>query len=142
MVPRVEQTASPGAVVRHAQVELRWTPGWEWLTSVVAIHVVVVAPWLAVLGPWLLGPGLASLLYHVLVFRRREVWRLTLVEESVTVFEPRRPGAPPRWAKLRGPPWMTDRWLVVRTTRRVLILRAGRYDPAHFARLRRALLAV
>lgn len=41
----------------------------------------------------------------------------------------------------RGPCWMTQRWLVVPTTRRVLPLRRGRLSPQDFARLRRAALA-
>lgn len=123
----------------RADIDMHWTPGWEWLTAVATIHFLVVVPWTIELGPWPLAPAALSLLYHLHVFRRREVWRFALVEESVVLFEPPRPGAPQRFAKLRGAPWMTDRWLVVRTSRRVLILRAGRYDPIHFARLRRAL---
>ena len=122
-----------------ADLDLYWSPGWEWLAAVAAIHVLVLLPWLAYLGVWPLLPCLASLGYHGWVWRRGEVWRFALVEESVVLFEPAWNGASPRPAKLRGAVWMTERWVVVRTSRRVLALRAGRYPPAAFARLRRAL---
>ena len=120
--------------------EVAWTPGWEWLTAVVAIHVLAVVPWLAYFGVWPLFVVCASLAYYVRVFWRQEVWCFRLIEETAVLFEPRRPGAEPRLARRRGPVWMTEAWLVVRTSRRVLVLRAARYDPALFARLRRALL--
>lgn len=120
-------------------IELMWTPGWEWLTAVLAIHLLVVAPWLLYLGPWPLIPCLASIAYHAWVFARREVWRFALVEDRAVLFEPKRPGQPLREARYRGAVWMTASWLVVRTSKRVLTLRAGAYDPALFARLRRAL---
>lgn len=119
-------------------VELDWSPGWDWLAGVVVVHVLVVVPWVLWLGFWPLTPAAVSLLHHVLVFRRREVWRLALVGERVVVFEPKRPDGGRRPARLRGPPWMIQGWLVVRTSRRVLIVRAGRYEAALFARLRRA----
>ena len=129
------------AVPNRADAELLWTPGWEWLGAVVVLHALATVPWVAHLGAWPLLPAGLSLLYHGWVFTRREVWRFALVEERVVIFEPKRQGAPLRSARLRGPPWMTARWVVLRTGRRVLVLRAGRFDPALFARLRRALLA-
>ena len=119
--------------------EIEWTPGREWLAAVIVLHVLVLAPWLAYFGAWALIPCLASLAYHGWVFAQRETWRFALVDERVVLFEPRRPGRPLRQARWRGAVWMTSDWLVVRTTRRVLTLRAGRYDPALFARLRRGL---
>ena len=119
--------------------ELTWTPGWEWLAAVLAIHLLLVAPWLAYLGPWPLLPCVASIAYHVWVYTQREVWRFALVEESAVLFEPKRPGQPLREARRSGAVWMTANWLVVRTSRRVLVLRAGAFEPALFARLRRAL---
>ena len=124
---------------QREDIDVHWSPDWEWFAAVVAIHVLVLVPWLAFLGPWPLLPGVASLVYHGWVWRRGEVWRFALAEERVVLFEPARKGSPPRPAKLRGAVWMTERWLVVRTSRRVLALRAGRYPPAIFARLRRAL---
>lgn len=121
-------------------IEVDWTPNWEWLAAVAAIHVLAVVPWMAHLGLWPLVPCALSALHHWRIFRRDETWRFALVEESVVLFEPERPGTGRRPAKLRGPPWMTEHWIVVRTSRRVLALRAGRYPPALFARLRRALL--
>ncbi len=121
-------------------VDLDWTPGWDWLAGVIVVHVLVVAPWILWLGPWPLIPAAVSLLHHVRVFRRREAWCFALVGERAVVFEPERVDGTRRPARLRGPPWMTERWLVVRTSRRVLVVRAGRYDAALFARLRRAFL--
>ena len=125
----------------HADAELAWRPGWEWFGAVCTIHVLATVPWLAHLGAWPLAPAALSLLYHARVWWRGEVWRFLLTEERVVLFEPKRPGRPARPAKLRGPTWMTERWVVVRTSRRVLLLHAARIDSALFARLRRALLA-
>ena len=122
-------------------LEVSWTPGWDWLAVVAAIHVLAVVPWTTQLGLWPLLPGITSLGYYLLVFRRRERWRLALAGETVVVFEPRRGNQPPRQAKLRRPVWLTHSLLVVRTSRRILLLRAGRYDPVLFARLRRAFLS-
>ena len=116
-------------------VEMRWSPGWEWLAAVVAIHFLVAVPWLNFLGAWPLALLAVSLFWHVRVFVKGETWRFALVEETAVLFQP--DGKP---AKLRGGPWMTENWVVVRTSRRVLMLRAGRYDADRFARLRRALL--
>ena len=122
-------------------VDVYWKPDHEWFAAVLAIHVVVVAPWIAYFGVWPLLLCLGSLAYHGWVWRRGEVWRFALIGESAVLFEPARAGKPPATATLRGAVWMTHRWVVVRTSRRVLALRAGRYPPAIFARLRRALRA-
>ena len=119
-------------------VDVDWSPGWDWLAGVVVVHVLVVVPWVLWLGLWPLIPAAVSLLHHVRVFRSREVWQFALVGERVVVFEPERAGGGRRPARLRGPPWMTERWLVVRTSRRILVVSAGRYEAALFARLRRA----
>ena len=131
-----------------ADEEILWTPGWEWLAAVLTLHGLVALPWIALLGAWPLLPCAASLGYYGWAFSRREVWRFALVEERAVLFEPTQPAAKQagrqgwqRPATLRGSPWITPRWVVVRTSRRVLTLRAGRYDAARFARLRRALLA-
>ena len=121
-------------------VEVDWTPGWDWLAVVAAIHVLVAVPWVALFSAWALLPAAVSLGYHVDVHRRGERWRFALADERVVLFEPWRRDGSRRPARLRGPPWMTERWVVVRTTRRTLILRSGRYEAAVFARLRRALL--
>lgn len=118
--------------------EVFWTPGWEWLTAVVAIHVLAATPWLAHFGAWPLPVVCGSLAYHAWVFSRREVWRFLLTEETAVLFAPS--GSRRRPLRRRGPVWMTERWVVVRTDRRVLMLCASRYEPARFARLRRALL--
>ena len=135
------RSSTPASKPFRADAELLWVPGWEWLSAVIVLHALSTVPWLAHVGTWPLLPAGLSLLYHGWVFKRREVWRFALVEERVVIFEPRRPGKPLRLARLRGPPWMTARWVVLRTRRRVLVLRAGRFDPVLFARLRRALLA-
>ncbi len=121
-------------------VEMDWTPGWDWLVAVAAIHVLAVAPWTIHLGPWPLIPAAVSLIAHLGVFLRGEVWRFALVGERAVLFEPERRDGTRRPARLWGPPWLTERWVVVRTTRRVLVLRADRYEAALFARLRRAFL--
>lgn len=123
-------------------VDVLWMPGWDWLAAVAALHILVVVPWTAAVGFWPALAGTLSMAYHIGVFRRREQWRLALAEDTVVVFEPPRQGRPAATAKLRGSIWLTHRLLVVRTSRRVLLLRAGRYDPALFARLRRAFLGV
>lgn len=122
-------------------IDVYWKPDREWFAAVAAIHALVVAPWVAYFGGWPLLACIGSLAYHGWVWRRAEVWRFALVGESAVLFEPARAGRPPRTATLRGPVWMTQSWVVVRTSRRVLALRAGRYPPATFARLRRALRA-
>ena len=121
-------------------LEIDWTPGWDWLGCVLAIHVLVAVPWVAKVGVWLLVVAVFPFAYYVRVFWRGESWRFALSNERVVLFEPERPDGSRVPARLRGPPWMTERWVVVRTTRRILVLRAGRYDAAVFARLRRALL--
>ena len=115
--------------------EIRWSPGWDWLAAVVLIHGLVFVPWVQFVGAWPLCVAVVSIAYHLRVFAKGDTWRFALVEETAVLFQP--DGEP---AKLRGGPWMTESWVVVPTSRRVLTLRAGRYDPALFARLRRALL--
>ena len=33
-------------------LEVSWTPGWDWLAAVAAIHVLAVVPWTTQLGLW------------------------------------------------------------------------------------------
>lgn len=120
--------------------DIHWTPGWQWLGAVLLVHVLVMVPWVALLGPWPLVAGTASFAYYGWIFSRREVWRFALMEDRVVLFEPHRSGQAPRPAKRLGSAWITERWVVVRTSRRVLALYAGCYDGVRFARLRRALL--
>ena len=120
--------------------ELDWTPGWDWLGGVLVLHVLVAVPWIVKVGIWLVGLAVLTFSYYLWVFARAESWRFSFHDERVVLFEPARDGASRLPARLRGPPWMTERWVVVRTTRRILVLGAGRYDAAVFARLRRALL--
>ena len=105
-----------------------------------AIHVLVAVPWVAIVGAWVAVVAVPAFGYYVWVFWRAQSWRLALDNERVVVFEPERRDGSRVPARFRGSPWMTERWVVVRTTRRILVLRAGRYDAAVFARLRRALL--
>ncbi len=121
--------------------EVDWTPGWDWLGLVLAIHVLVAVPWVINVGVVLVPVAVAVFGYYVWVFRRAESWRLALVDERLVLFEPQARDGSRQPARLRGPPWMTDGWIVLRTTRRILVIRAGRYEAAVFARLRRALLA-
>lgn len=141
-VDRLEATEDPVAegAKRRTVSEVDWTPGWEWLACVLAVHVMVAVPWAAKVNAWLLAVAPLTFGYYVWVFRRAERWRFAIVDERVVLFEPERHDGSRVPARLRGPPWMTERWIVVRTTRRTLVLRAGRYDAAVFAALRRALL--
>lgn len=132
---------SPRAGIEPVRVaEIDWTPGWDWLGCVLTIHILVAVPWIAKVGVWLLAVAVATFSYYLWVFRRAQRWRFALGRERVVLFEPPRKDGSRVPARLRGPPWMTERWIVVRTTRRILVLRAGRYDAAVFAGLRRALL--
>lgn len=124
----------------RADAQLQWTPGRDWLAAVLALHALIVGPWLAAIGAWALVPCAASALYHIGVFLRGEIWRIALIDETLVVFEPAQPGRAPRAATLRGAPWLTANWVVLRTGRRVLMLHARHYDAQRFARLRRALL--
>ena len=121
-------------------MDVDWTPGWDWLACVLAIHTLLAVPWAAKVSVWLLGLAMPTFGYYVWVFWRAQSWRFALDNERVVLFEPERADGSRVPARLRGGPWMTERWVVVRTTRRILVLRAGRYDAAVFARLRRALL--
>ena len=121
-------------------VAVDWTPGWDWLGTVLAIHALVAVPWAVMVGAWLLALAVPAFGYYAWVFWRGESWRFAFSNERVVLFEPERADGSRAPARLRGPPWMTERWVVVRTTRRILVLRAGRYDAAVFAKLRRALL--
>ncbi len=125
------------------ETHLDWQPGWDWLLPVVGLHILFTVPWVAALGWWALVPGALSMLYHLGIYRRGETWRFAFVEDAVVLFEPERPerkGEARRPAKLRGGPWITANWVVVRTSRRVLAMHGSRYDAVRFARLRRALL--
>lgn len=128
------RTADEPDGVRRAERDVTWRPGWEWLGAVLAIHALVVVPWVIVLGAWPLMAAAVSLVYHANVYRQGEEWRFVLVEETAVLFQP--DGEP---AALRGSIWMTAQWVVVPTSQRVLTLRARRYDADSFAMLRRAL---
>ena len=131
---------SSPAVSRPGGEEVDWTPGWDWLACVLAIHVLVTVPWVVKAGAWPIAVAVPAFGYYAWVFWRAECWRFALDNERVVLFEPQRRDGARVPARLRGPPWMTERWVVVRTSRRILVLRAGRYDAAVFARLLRALL--
>lgn len=121
--------------------EIRWWPDGEWFAVVVAIHVLLAAPWVAWFG-WLPGvvAGL-SLIWHGRALAGREVWRFRFVEDRVVILAPESTPETPVPVAVTSPLWMTDRLLVVRTRRRIIPMRAGRLTPEAFARLRRALLA-
>ena len=139
LTPDEDLAESSGAGPRLS-MDVDWTPGWDWLGCILAIHILLAVPWVAKVGAWLLAVAVPAFGYYVWVFWRGESWRFALDNERVVLFEPQRGDGSRVPARLRGGPWMTQRWVVVRTTRRILVLRAGRYDAAVFARLRRALL--
>lgn len=137
----LERGGEHPAVGSPAEVaEVDWTPGWDWLGCVLAIHVLLAVPWVVEFGVWPLAVAVPAFGYYLWVFRRGECWRFAVVDERLVVFEPQRSDGRRRPAHLRGPAWMTERWIVVPTARRILVIRAGRYDDAVFAMLRRALL--
>lgn len=127
---------------------LDWSPDAEWFAAVALIHVLVAAPWALLLGWPAAALAALSVIRYAIVLSRREVWSFVFVEDQVVLLEPRRrraggAGRAPsrRVAPLAAPVWMTDRFVVVRSRRRVIALRAGRVSPGQFARLRRGLLA-
>ena len=127
---------------------LDWVPDAEWFGAIVAIHVLIAVPWTLLLGWPCAALAACSVLRYASVLSRRELWSFVFVEDRVVLLEPRSRrarrgghGAMRRTAPLVAPVWMTDRFVVVRSRRRVIALRAGRVGRRQFARLRRGLLA-
>ena len=130
--------AGPRAVANTSPTsghEIEWTLGVDWFVAVGGLHVLVGivlgvwwSPW------WGLASGL-SLAAKCLRARPDESYRLLAFEDALEV----RRGE--EVLRRVGPCWLTERWLVIPTARRVLPVRRGRLAPQDFARLRRAALA-
>ena len=121
--------------------EIEWRPDGEWFAVLAVLHVLLALPWVAWLGWVVGGVAVASLVWHGRALVRKEVWRFRFVEDRVVLLAPESTPEAPVPVAVASPLWMTDRFVVVRTRRRIIPLRAGRLTPAAFARLRRALLA-
>ena len=121
--------------------EIAWRPDAEWFAVVAVVHVLLAAPWVAWLGWFVAVVAAASLVWHGRALGRGEVWRFRFVEDRVVLLAPESTPETPVPVAVASPLWMTDRFVVVRTRRRIIPMRAGRLTPEAFARLRRALLA-
>lgn len=111
------------------------TLGYEWFVAVVALHTVIGVALGLLVSAWWALLVVASCAWKVCTARPGERYLLLAFEDGLEV---RRGGAVLR---RRGPCWMTERWLVIPTARRVLPIRGARLTPQRFARLRRAALA-
>lgn len=121
--------------------EIVWRPDGEWLAVLAVVHVLLALPWVAWLG-WFVGVvAVGSLVWQGRALVREEVWRFRFVEDRVVLLAPESTPETPVPVAVASPLWMTDRFVVVRTKRRIIPMRAGRLTPEAFARLRRALLA-
>ena len=112
--------------------EIRWSLGADWFVAVGALHALLAISLGALLSPWWIAVCAASFALKTARARPDEAYLLIAFDDRIEV---RRRGAVLR---LAGPCWMTQRWLVVPTTRRVLPVRRGRLSAQDFARLRRA----
>lgn len=120
------------APARH---EIPWTLGWEWFIAVALAHGLVGAALGWFVSPWWAAAVALSAAWKLLRTRPGERYLLLAFEDAIEVR--RGESVLPR----RGACWMTERWLVIPTARRVLPVRRGRLSPRNFARLRRAALA-
>ena len=115
--------------------EIDWALGLDWYLAVGLLHVLVGTVLGALWSPWWGLAAGASLAWKWLRARPNERYLLLAFEDALEV---RRGNLVLRRA---GPCWLTERWLVIPTSRRVLPVRRGRLSPQDFARLRRAALA-
>ena len=115
--------------------EIPWTLGVDWFLAVGTLHLLVGGLLAWVWSPWWAAVATASLAWKWLRARPDERYLLLAFEDALEV----------RRGDLvlnrTGPCWMTDGWLVIPTSRRVLPVRRGRLPAQDFARLRRAALA-
>lgn len=122
-------------VAEHPRHEISWTLGYDWFLAVGLLHVLVggLLAWL--FSPWWAAAATASLLWKWLRARPGERYLLLAFEDALEVR--RGESVLRRTARC----WMTEDWLVIPTSRRVLPVRGGRLPAQDFARLRRAALA-
>ena len=112
--------------------EIRWSLGTDWFVAVAALHALLALTLGALLSPWWIAACAASLALKIARVRPGEAYLLIPFDDRIEV---RRRGDV---LKLTGACWMTQRWLVIPTSRRVLPVRRGRLSDQDFARLRRA----
>ena len=122
-------------VAENPRHEIPWTLGFDWFLAVGVLHVLVGGLLAWVFSPWWAAATGASLLWKWLRARPGERYLLLAFEDALEV---RRGGSV---LTRTGRCWMTEGWLVIPTSRRVLPVRRGRLSPQDFARLRRAALA-
>ena len=115
--------------------EIDWTLGVDWFLAVGALHVLVGTVLGLLWSPWWGLAAGASLAWKWLRARPNERYLLLAFEDALEV---RRGNLV---LKRTGPCWLTESWLVIPTSGRVLPVRRGRLSPQDFARLRRAALA-
>ena len=125
----VQDIAGPRSPGRR---EIRWSLGADWFVAVGALHGLFAVTLGALLSPWWIAACAASFILKTVRVRPGEAYLLIPFDDRIEV---RRRGAV---LKLTGACWMTQRWLVIPTSRRVLPVRRGRLSAQDFARLRRA----
>ena len=123
------QRLEPQFSGRH---EIRWSLGADWFIAVGALHALLAAVLGTLLSPWWFAVCGASFAFKIIRARPGETYLLIAFDDHIEV---RRHGDVLRPA---GACWMTRRWLVIPTTRRVLPVRRGRLSAQDFARLRRS----
>ena len=112
--------------------EIQWSLGTDWFLAVAALHVLLAITLGTLLSPWWIAACGASFALKTARARPGETYLLIPFDNRIEV---RRRGDV---LKLTGACWMTQRWLVIPTSRRVLPVRRGRLSAQDFARLRRA----
>ena len=122
-------TGSPHAAGAR---EIRWSLGADWFLAVGSLHALLAIALGTLLSPWWMVLCGASFAFKIFRVRPGEAYLLIPFDDHIEV---RRRGAVLRRS---GPCWMTQRWLVIPTSRRVLPVRRGRLSDQDFARLRRA----
>lgn len=112
--------------------EIQWSLGTDWFLAVAALHALLAITLGTLLSPWWIAVCTASFALKTARVRPGEMYLLIPLDNRIEV---RRRGDV---LKLTGACWMTQRWLVIPTSRRVLPVRRGRLSAQDFARLRRA----
>lgn len=112
--------------------EIHWSLGADWFLAVGALHALLAIVLGTLLSPWWIAVCGASFACRTFRVRPGEAYLLIPFDDRIEV---RRHGAVLR---LSGTCWMTQRWLVIPTSGRVLPVRRGRLSDQDFARLRRA----
>ncbi|MCY3821175.1 MAG: hypothetical protein OXH52_17785 [Gammaproteobacteria bacterium] len=131
-MPALPCASAVGEVPPAGRHEIRWSLGTDWFLVVGALHGLLAMTLGSLFSPWWIAVCAASFLFKTVRVRPGEAYLLIALDDRIEV---RRQDAVLR---LSGACWMTQRWLVIPTTRRVLPVRRGRLSAQDFARLRRA----